>query len=51
LALTEIAGGLSALKAEAVASVRDAIQIYVAALQADGLPVPVEKFEAVLVAV
>ena len=38
-------------KAEAVANVREAIQLYVAALQADGLPVPVENFDAILVAV
>ena len=30
-------------KAEAVANVRDAIQLYVAALEADCLPVPEEK--------
>jgi len=30
-------------KAEAVANVREAIQLYVAALEADGLPVPAEK--------
>jgi len=38
-------------KAEAVAKVREAIQLYVAALEADGLPVPEENFDAVLVAV
>jgi predicted RNase H-like HicB family nuclease len=38
-------------KAEAVANVREAIQLYVAALQADGLPVPVENCDAILVAV
>jgi predicted RNase H-like HicB family nuclease len=38
-------------KAEAVANVREAIQLYVAALRADGLPVPGENFDAVLVAV
>ena len=38
-------------KAEAVTNVREAIQLYVAALEADGLPVPEENFDAVLVAV
>jgi predicted RNase H-like HicB family nuclease len=36
---------------EAIASVREAIEVYVAALVGDGLPVPVERFEALLVAV
>jgi len=38
-------------KAEALANIREAIQGYVAALEEDGLPVPQEHFEAMLVAV
>jgi predicted RNase H-like HicB family nuclease len=38
-------------KAEAIANIREAIQAYVAALEADDLPVPEEKFEGILVAV
>jgi predicted RNase H-like HicB family nuclease len=38
-------------KEEAIANVREAIQGYIAALEADGLPVPEEHFEALLVAV
>ena len=40
-----------ATKEEAIANVRQAIQGYIAALEADGLPVPEEHFEALLVAV
>lgn len=40
-----------ATKEEAIANVREAIQGYIAALEADGLPVPEEHFEALLVAV
>jgi predicted RNase H-like HicB family nuclease len=36
---------------EAVRNIREAIDGYVAALRADGLPVPEERFEALLVAV
>ena len=32
-------------------NIRDAIRVYVAALENDGLPVPEERFEALLVAV
>jgi predicted RNase H-like HicB family nuclease len=35
----------------AIANVRDAIRVYVAALEQDGLPVPDERFETLLVAV
>jgi predicted RNase H-like HicB family nuclease len=38
-------------RAEAIASIREAIQGYVAALEQDHLPVPEERFEALLVAV
>jgi predicted RNase H-like HicB family nuclease len=36
---------------EAISNIREAIQGYVAALEHDHLPVPREKFEALLVAV
>lgn len=36
---------------EAIVNVREAIQGYMAALEEDGLPVPKERFEAVVVAV
>ena len=36
---------------EAVANIREAIQGYIAALEEDGLQVPEERFEAILVAV
>ena len=35
----------------AIANIRDAIRVYVAALEDDGLPVPEERFETLLVAV
>jgi len=38
-------------KEEVINNVREAIHGYVAALEADGLPVPEEHFEALLVAV
>ena len=38
-------------KEEAVENVKEAIRGYVAALQEDGLPVPEERFEALLLAV
>jgi predicted RNase H-like HicB family nuclease len=38
-------------KEEAVQNIREAIEGYVLALQDDGLPVPPERFEAVLLAV
>lgn len=38
-------------KEEAVRSIREAIEAYTDALAADGLPVPEETFDAVLVAV
>jgi predicted RNase H-like HicB family nuclease len=38
-------------KTEAVANIREAIQGYIAALEEDHLPVPDERFEALLVAV
>jgi predicted RNase H-like HicB family nuclease len=38
-------------KEEAVINIREAIQAYVAALAEDGLPVPEERFEVLLVAV
>ena len=36
---------------EAIANIREAIQGYIAALEEDQLPVPDERFEALLVAV
>jgi predicted RNase H-like HicB family nuclease len=38
-------------KQQALANIREAIEGYIAALQEDGLPVPEERFEALLVAV
>ena len=38
-------------KEEAIANVKEAIQGYVAALEQDGLAVPEERFDALLVAV
>ena len=38
-------------KEEAIENIREAIQGYVAALEEDGLPVPKERFEAMVVAV
>jgi predicted RNase H-like HicB family nuclease len=38
-------------KEETVINIREAIQAYIAALAEDGLPVPEERFEALLVAV
>ena len=36
---------------QAIANAREAIDVYIAALQADGLVVPEERFDALLVAV
>lgn len=36
---------------EAIANIREAIQGYITALQEDGLPVPEERFETLVVAV
>ena len=38
-------------KEEAIENIKEAIQGYIAALKDDGLPVPAEKFDAVVVAV
>jgi predicted RNase H-like HicB family nuclease len=38
-------------KEEAVSNIKEAIQGYIAALEEDHLPVPAERFEAILVAV
>ena len=38
-------------KEEAIANIREAIQGYVAALEEDHLPVPEERFDALVVAV
>jgi predicted RNase H-like HicB family nuclease len=38
-------------KEEAIANIREAIQGYVVSLEVDGLPVPEERHEALLVAV
>lgn len=36
---------------EAISNIKEAIRGYIAALEEDGLPVPEERFEALLVAV
>lgn len=36
---------------EAIANIKEAIEGYVAALQEDGLPIPADRFDAILVAV
>jgi predicted RNase H-like HicB family nuclease len=38
-------------KEEAVANIKEAIRGYVAALEEDNLPVPAERFDAILLAV
>ena len=38
-------------KAKAVSNIREAIEGYIAALQEDGLPVPEERFETIVMAV
>ncbi len=38
-------------KEEAISNIKEAIQGYIAALKQDNLPVPEEKFDAVVVAV
>jgi predicted RNase H-like HicB family nuclease len=38
-------------KEQAIANIREAIEAYVAALAEDQLPVPAERFEALLIAV
>jgi predicted RNase H-like HicB family nuclease len=38
-------------KQEAIANIKEAIQGYTAALQQDGLPVPEDRFETLLLAV
>lgn len=38
-------------KEEAIANIREAIAAYIAALKEDGLPVPPEQFESILIAV
>ncbi|MBM3472815.1 MAG: type II toxin-antitoxin system HicB family antitoxin [Armatimonadetes bacterium] len=38
-------------RAEAITNVREAIDGYVAALEEDGLPVPEDQFDAIVVAV
>jgi predicted RNase H-like HicB family nuclease len=38
-------------KEEAIHNIREAIQGYIEALEEDGLPVPVDNFEAILVAI
>jgi predicted RNase H-like HicB family nuclease len=40
-----------ATKEEAVANIREAIKLYIAALKEDRLPVPEERFEALVIAV
>ncbi len=38
-------------KEEAIVNIREAIAAYIAALEEDGLPVPPERFETIVVAV
>jgi predicted RNase H-like HicB family nuclease len=38
-------------KAKAVANIREAIEGYIAALKQDGLPVPEDRFDAIVMAV
>lgn len=38
-------------KQEAIVNVKEAIQAYIASLEEDGLPVPEERFEALVLAV
>jgi predicted RNase H-like HicB family nuclease len=38
-------------KSKAVSNIREAIEGYIAALQEDGLPVPEERFETIVMAV
>ena len=38
-------------KQEAIANIKEAIEAYVGALEEDGLPVPEERFETLVVAV
>lgn len=38
-------------KDEAIANIREAIDLYIEALRDDGLPVPEERFETLLIAV
>ena len=38
-------------KEEAIENIKEAIEVYILALQDQGLPVPVEKFDSILVAV
>jgi predicted RNase H-like HicB family nuclease len=40
-----------ATKAEAIGNIKEAIDAYVETLQEDGLPVPEERFQALLLAV
>lgn len=36
---------------QAIANAREAVELYIAALEVDGLPVPEEHFDAILVAI
>jgi predicted RNase H-like HicB family nuclease len=38
-------------RAAAISNIREAIELYVEVLEEDGLPVPVERFEAMMVVV
>ena len=40
-----------ATREEAVSNVREAIRVYIAALEEDNLPVPAERFDTLVVAV
>ncbi len=38
-------------RAEAIENIREAIQLYIEALEEDGLPVPEDRFDTLLVAI
>jgi predicted RNase H-like HicB family nuclease len=38
-------------KEEAIANIKEAIEVYIAALEEDGLPIPEEHFDTLLVAI
>ncbi len=40
-----------ATREQAIANAREAVELYIAAFEADGLPVPEERFDAMLVAI
>ena len=46
-----VSQGEDKAKAKAVSNIREAIDGYIAALEEDGLPVPEERFETIVMAV